>query len=107
MDPENWAANATQQDGLRAAAVAAAPGDSADLPIPMGVVQVVIPNNNNRRYVHRRPADDKRSGNPGCATTKTYSFSTQYTKNSTVTSPCPYGNWKLYTGNSAGRRRTT
>ncbi len=102
VDPENWASNTTQQDGLRPSAVAAAPGASDSLAIPMGVFQVVIPNSNSNRYVTAVQQTTSGNGNPGCATTKNYSYSTQYSKNATVTLALPYGVWKLYTGSSAG-----
>lgn len=103
VDPESWTANTTQQDGLRATAVATAPGGAATLPIPMGVVNVQIPNDNSRRYVTAvQQVSTASAGNPGCATAKTYTFSTQFARNSTVPLALPYGTWKIYNGNAVG-----
>jgi hypothetical protein len=102
VDPENWSSNATLQGGLRPGAVGPAPGSSDDLAIPMGVFQIVIPNDNLKRYVTAVQQSTAADGNPGCATTKTYSYSTRYSKQATVTLALPYGTWKLYTGATAG-----
>ena len=99
VDPENWTENSTMADGMRAPAAAAAPGTSANLPVPMGVVNVAIPNDNNRRYVTAvQQVTTASSGNPGCVTAKTYTFSTQFTKSTTVPIALPYGSYKIYTG---------
>ena len=48
----------------------------------MGVANVTIPNDNNRRYITAvQQVTTASSGNPGCVTAKTYTFSTQFTKN--------------------------
>jgi hypothetical protein len=106
VDPANWDTNSTLQDGLRPTAVSADPGSSATLNIPMGVYSVVIPNSNSNRYVTAIQQTTGGSGNPGCGTTKTYSYSTQYSKNATVNLALPYGTWKIYTGNAAGAATT-
>ena len=103
VDPEAWTENSTMADGVRPTSVAAGPGTSANLGIPMGVANVTIPNDNNRRYITAvQQVTTASSGNPGCVTAKTYTFSTQFTKNTTVPIALPYGSYKIYTGNAVG-----
>jgi hypothetical protein len=68
----------------------------------MGVYSVVIPNDDTKRYITAVQQSTSSGGNPGCVTTKTYSYSTRYAKNATVNLALPYGTWKIYTGNTAG-----
>ncbi len=103
VDPDNWTETTTLLDGVRAPAVATAPGASASLPIPMGVVNVQIPNDNNRRYVTAvQQVTTASNGDPGCATAKNYTFTTRYARNAIVSIALPYGSWKIYTGGSVG-----
>jgi type II secretory pathway pseudopilin PulG len=103
VDPQKWTANTTLDDGTRAPAVGTAPGGSADLPIPMGVVTIKIPDSNSKRYVTAvQQVTAAADGDPGCATATKYSYSTRFAKNSTVPIALPYGSWKLYTGDDAG-----
>jgi type II secretory pathway pseudopilin PulG len=102
-DPENWTGTTTLLDGVRATGVATAPGASANLPIPMGVVNVLIPNDNNRRYLTAvQQVTTASAGNPGCATARNFTFSTQFAKNTTVPIALPYGTWKIYASSATG-----
>ena len=70
------------------------PAGNGLLPIPMGVVQVQIPNDDDKRYVTARQVTTAGSGNPGCATVKDYTFA-RFPKNSTQYIALPYGTWNL------------
>lgn len=101
LDPALWAETSTLAAGLRAPAVGTAPGGSGLLPIPMGVLQVQIPNDNLKRYVTAVQVGTASNGNPGCATVKTHTFP-QFAKNTTQYIALPYGVWNLYYGNTSG-----
>lgn len=100
-DPLNWAAASGYLAGVRADEVGTAPGGTASMPVPMGVVQVKVPNDSSRRYITAVQQSASGSGNPGCASTKSYTFS-RFTANSTQYLALPYGTWKIYAGNSSG-----
>jgi hypothetical protein len=102
VDPENWTATSTWGDGVRVEAVAAGPGATANLPIPMGVVEATVPDNDNRRYLTAVRDGAASGGDPGCATAKTYTFSTRFAKKAKVDLALPYGTWKIYAGNTPG-----
>ncbi len=103
VDPENWTETSTAFAGERAPAVGTAPGGNGFLPIPMGVVQVQIPNQDSKRYVTAAQLTTSGSGNPGCASTKNYTFA-RFPRNSTQYIALPYGTWNLYYGNSSGAK---
>lgn len=90
-------------DGERVPAVAASPGGNATLPVGMGVVTVKIPSGSDQYITAVQQATSAANGNPGCATTKNYTFATRYTKNTTQTIALPYGTWKIYTSTTAGQ----
>ncbi|MEO8262889.1 MAG: hypothetical protein ABI566_10005 [Pseudolysinimonas sp.] len=107
-DPSQWTASTSggldMSAGIRPPAVAATAG-SGTIPVPMGVVNVKIPNSNS--YITAVMQTGAASaGNPGCATGKTYTFSTRYTKNTTVPIALPYGTFLIYTGGSVGSKST-
>jgi type II secretory pathway pseudopilin PulG len=102
VDPQNWTADTTYQDGVRPGAVSAAPGDSATLAIGMGVFKIHIPSATNQDYVTAIQQSGASGGNPGCASPKTYKFSSDYPNDVDVTLALPYGEWKLYLGNYQG-----
>jgi hypothetical protein len=105
VDPENWTETGTANAGERAPAVATAPAGNGLLPIPMGVVQVQIPNDDTKRYVTARQVTTAGGGNPGCASVKDYIFA-RFPKNSTQYVALPYGTWNLYYGNTSGAKTT-
>jgi hypothetical protein len=99
VDPENWTETSTNEAGTRAAAVAASPGGSSNLPVPMGVADVVIPGTGTR-YLQATPKDSTANGNPGCDTL-TYKLDFgSFAGGSTQTIALPYGDWTLTTGTS-------
>ncbi|MEZ5189583.1 MAG: hypothetical protein R2717_00960 [Schumannella sp.] len=100
-DPMNWTPSTGYLGGIRADEVGTAPGDSAIMPVPMGVVRVKVPNDSSRRYITAVQQSTSGTGNPGCATTKSYTFP-RFTANSTQYIALPYGTWKIYAGNSSG-----
>lgn len=105
VDPENWNETTTHYSGTRAGAVGTAPGGSGALSIPMGVLSVKIPNDDAKRYVTAVQQTTAGGGNPGCVTTKKYTFP-RFSKNSTQNIALPYGTWILYYGNSSGATTT-
>jgi type II secretory pathway pseudopilin PulG len=101
MDPSTWTATTGYLAGIRANEVGTAPGGSATLPIPMGVVEVKVPNDSSRRYITAVQQGSSGSGNPGCATTKNYTFP-RFSANSTQNLALPFGTWKIYAGKDPG-----
>lgn len=104
-DPALWNETTTLAAGVRPEAVGTAPGGTGSLDIPMGVLQVKIPNDDTKRYVTAVQQTTSGNGNPGCATTKSYTFP-RFSKNSTATIALPYGTWVLYYGNTSGATTT-
>jgi hypothetical protein len=105
IDPANWTETATMYTGARAESVGTAPAGSGLLPIPMGVVQIQIPNDNSKRYVTATQVTTAGGGNPGCASVKNYTFP-QFPRNSTQIIALPYGTWNLWYGNTSGAKTT-
>lgn len=105
VDPAKWTDTTTLNAGNRVDAVGTAPGGNGLLPIPMGVLQVQIPNDNDKRYVTAVQVGTAADGNPGCASVKNYTFS-RFARNSTQYLALPYGVWNLYYGNSSGATTT-
>lgn len=104
VDPENWTELSPKAAGVVPAAVFAAPGGSANIPVPMGVFTVRIPSSDS--WVTAVAQNVPGSGNPGCATALKYSFA-KFPRNSTQTLALPYGSWRLYTSTSAAGATTT
>jgi len=100
-DPVNWTPTTGYLAGARADEAGTAPGGTASMPVPMGVVQVKVPNNDSRRYITAVQQSTSGSGNPGCASITSYTFA-RFTKNTTQYLALPYGTWKIYAGNAAG-----
>ena len=98
-DPASWPAGTVNsialRAGARAPAATAAPGASANLDVPMGVVTFRY-TGVDRVYLTANtvtpPAD---SGNPGCVNGLTYRFATQMRTGSSYSVALPYGSWKL------------
>jgi len=107
-DPGLWTSNSATYAGVRAAAVAPAPapGGSANISVPMAVVNVPIPNNSSQYITAVQQTMSATGGNPGCATAKTYTFTTPFPKNSTQTIALPYGRWIIYVGTGVGVKTT-
>lgn len=103
-DPEKWIADtaADKAAGVRAFAVPATPGGSANLPVAMGVAEIKMPSSGGT-YLSAVAQDDTTDGQPGCAS----GSATKYTfasmpAGSTQNIALPYGSWRLYYGTSAG-----
>ncbi|MGV8977530.1 MAG: prepilin-type N-terminal cleavage/methylation domain-containing protein [Cellulomonas sp.] len=107
-DPEAWpnSTNAGGQaiSGIRANGVAAAPGGSVAVGVPMGVVKISI-GTGGTRYLRVTPAVSPvaGSGDPGCGSTPpTVSFGTAtgygIPANGVLWVALPYGSWRLYYG---------
>lgn len=103
IDPENWVADGTKAAGERAPKIAAAPGGSANLPVPMGVAEVKMPSSSSGTFLTAVAQNVTSDGQPGCAAGNTlkYSFAS-VTAGSTQNIALPYGTWRLYTGTSLG-----
>jgi type II secretory pathway pseudopilin PulG len=105
VDPAKWTEITTLAAGARAESVGTEPGGTGLLPIPMGVLQVQIPNDTTKRYVTAVQVGTAGNGNPGCSSIKNYTFP-QFAKNSTQNIALPYGTWNLYYGNTSGATTT-
>ena len=108
VDPLQWAAGTVGATnylaGVRPDAVAAVPGATATAAkVPMGVVQIPIPNRSgaSKWYVYAvaESTGPVGTGNPGCDIPLLYRFSL-YTKGTNVDFSIPYGSWKFYTASN-------
>jgi prepilin-type N-terminal cleavage/methylation domain-containing protein len=107
-DPEAWpvGTNAGGQTirASRPIGVAAAPGGSVSVDVPMGVVKIAIGNSGTQRYLRVTPTTSPvaGSGDPGCASPVTSSFGSAsgygIPANGNLTVALPYGSWRLYYG---------
>jgi hypothetical protein len=106
VDPEKWGAVATptppKNAGMRAFATAGSPGGSATIPVPMGVVDVVLPGTNATTFLNATARNSTSGGNPGCstATATVYKFASAL-GGTTQTIALPYGRWDLTYGTTA------
>jgi len=100
-DPTSWAAGTVGttalKAGVRAPNVAASPGGSAAMGIPMGVATFKYTGVKDRYIVAKTVAPPAGSGNPGCDTGMTYVFSPKLVNGSTYSVALPFGSWSLYT----------
>lgn len=96
VDPGAWKAgtvnNVALGDGVRPGAVAATPGGSVGMTVPMGVVTVQISGTTTLTAESATAAAS--TGDPGCAVGMSYSFGS-VTGNQTIA--LPYGSWTIYT----------
>ncbi|WP_196250671.1 type II secretion system protein [Cellulomonas sp. JZ18] len=109
-DPTAWPESVVGGQTLRGAlpeSVAAAPGGTATLDVPMGVVE--ISGAGGDRFLRAVPVDPPAgSGLPGC-TTKVdlgYGQAIPSSPASRVAVALPYGTWRLYYGNAAANAKT-
>ncbi|HEY0373336.1 MAG TPA: prepilin-type N-terminal cleavage/methylation domain-containing protein [Amnibacterium sp.] len=108
VDPAAWsAAKVSGTDllaGQRGAAVAAAPGGTAnDLKVPMGVVLVKASAAGYLKAVQSNASPLK--GQPDCKVPSTYVFG-NVLKNGVVAVALPFGTWTLYSGPTAAAQVT-
>jgi hypothetical protein len=111
LDPEKWAEAATptpaKNGGLRIPATPASPGGSANLPVAMGVIDVLLPGTNNTTYLTATAQNVTAGGNPGCSTAASTIYKFNYAKGGTTqTVALPYGTWKLTYGTTAATQTT-
>jgi hypothetical protein len=106
VDPEKWGSNTTKYAGVRALAVPAAAGGADNLPVGMGVAQVVMPATGGT-FLTAVAVSSTSSGNPGCTTAATtkYQFATMPASSTNIIA-LPFGIWKLYYGTTAGATTT-
>src|SRR5690606_20933404 len=57
--------------------------------------------NSNRRWITAVQQSTGGDGDPGCATTKSFTFP-RFSANATEDIALPFGTWKIYAGNSSG-----
>jgi hypothetical protein len=106
VDPSKWLTVATptpaKNAGVRVPATAGSPGGAANLPVAMGVVDVVLPGTNATTFLNATARNTTSGGNPGCsaAATTIYKFASA-AGGSTQTIALPYGSWNLTYGTSA------
>lgn len=105
-DPSAWPAGTVNgvalRAGVRAAPVAAAPGEPVTMPIAMGVVSA--PLTGATTFVATSTAPVAGNGDPGCAVPMTYTFPAigSGTTVDTALLALPYGTWTLYKKSSTG-----
>jgi prepilin-type N-terminal cleavage/methylation domain-containing protein len=103
-DPSAWLVNAAGVAGRAQQTVAASPGSTSavHIPVPMGVVTVNAPS----VYLTAVSATAAASvGDPGCGIAMTYKFTTK-TSTTPTTLALPFGTWQLYSGSTAGAKST-
>ncbi len=106
VDPGAWPQTTDSSGtwaGTRPAAVAAAPGGSADAYVPMGVTTVTGPANG---YISAaaQAAGPTGTADPGCATPATYLFKLPATGVANLA--LPFGSWLLKSGTSSTTQST-
>jgi prepilin-type N-terminal cleavage/methylation domain-containing protein len=89
VDPAAWAATPGNGVGQPLTAVAAAPGGTATIDVPMGVVR--LPNQTGTSTVIAQSVGTTANGDPGCNTNKTYTFTVSGQKEVAL----PFGTWKF------------
>ena len=91
VDPASWAP--TPGNGIAPASVpvAALPGGSAKVDVPMGVVR--LPKLGPSTTVMATSVSTTANGDPGCATSRSYTFTTAGDRDVAL----PFGTWKLST----------
>ncbi len=99
-DPRQWpeeTVGGVTFAGTLPDAVAAAPGGSVALGVPMGVVQVSGGSTSGSKTYLRAVSQ---SSTPGCDSTVTYTFGSVIPASGSITVALPYGSWQLYQGTS-------
>lgn len=89
VDPSAWAATPGNGAGQPLTAVAAPPGGTATVDVPMGVVR--LPQMNGTATVVATSVGTKANGDPGCNTNKAYTFTVSGQKDVAL----PFGTWKF------------
>lgn len=98
-DPGQWLASGSKAAGVRSPAVAATPGGTATISIPMGGVKLTKPGSGVTLVA--TTAAPLTSADPGCSSAQTYTFSTG-TNSGDVTLALPYGSWSIYKKSALG-----
>lgn len=98
VDPQAWTTpNALGKVGVRQQAVVTTPGGTASANALMGVVTVTPGNNMYVTAVSQTPPTG--SGDPGCSTPMTYTFTTK-ASGGAMNLALPWGSWTLYASSS-------
>ncbi|MBG6055654.1 Tfp pilus assembly protein PilV [Salinibacterium sp. CAN_S4] len=104
-DPSSWPAGTVNGVNLAAGeqspAVAAGPGLTANMNIPMGVFSLRYTGADDRYFVAESIAPSAGSGDPGCDVPMRYVFSEKLDDNKDYNLALPYGTWKLSTSNNS------
>lgn len=108
-DPAQWPETTSGGHTLRGepgTPVAAVPLGSVDIDVPMGVVK--LKGFSSGGTYLRAESVNASGGDPGCATTTSYSFGSVLptSSGSQVSIALPYGSWRFYRGTSAGATTT-
>ncbi|MFC8191335.1 type II secretion system protein [Cellulomonas sp. NPDC057328] len=111
-DPTAWPVSdvgGVSHEGVLAPAVAAPPGGSATIEVPMGVVEVSSTGNSNRYLRAESVNPPVGSGLPGCDATETLTYGQVIptTNGQKVAIALPYGTWRLFYANSSGATGST
>lgn len=103
-DPGAWAPDETSSPprvGARLASATAAPGESTDLSVPIGVVRVAGGLSGTYLFAVQEIAP-RLPGEPKCSTSVTYNYGAiASTGSGTATIYLPFGTWKIYSATSA------
>ncbi len=99
-DPAAWGAAPGVKAGTRGSAVGQQPeATSSSVTVPMGVFKVTAPMLSiGSTYVTAVGQSATANGEPGCATTETFTFSGYLLPGATATFALPYGTYQLYAG---------
>ncbi len=102
VDPGAW------PGGTRQASVAATPGSSASVDVPMGVVSIDVGSVGSSVRFLRAQMVSPPSGvdDPGCQTGQAYTFGSVLSGSGQATIALPYGTWQLYRGSSTSQTTT-
>lgn len=100
-DPASWqegtVGTTLYAAGVRRPNVAASPGGTVLLGIPMGVVSFTYTGAKDRYFTATSTTGAAATGDPGCSTPKVYKFSAKNNVNTPYRLALPYGTWQIAT----------
>lgn len=109
VDPASWEPRADGGQtfvGQRSGPVAAEPGGSATIDVPMGIVDLSIGTADANRYIRAQSID---SGGPGCAVVQNFVFdrgSSTGARSNPQRIALPFGTWRFFTGSGSSSQTT-